>query len=213
MRKFFLAACLLLTGLCATAQDCPTLSAEPNSFLLTSGDTLVFTVLAKYLNAKVTYNWSVSAGTIISGQGTREIKVSTADAGGIFITATAEVAGLPAGCTNTVSATVEISTGTELVVKGTFISGEELRRAVHQFVDATGFADASSGTTAFIFLYKNSRTTVSALALFRQAILKAFADDKIAASRIRIVDAGEKKFQSFEMYELQKGAKDPVPSQ
>jgi hypothetical protein len=55
-----------------------------------------------------TYNWTVSAGTITSGQGTREITVDTTGVGGGSITATVEVGGLDPSCTRTASCTVQV---------------------------------------------------------------------------------------------------------
>ena len=44
------------------------------------------------------FNWTVSAGTIASGQGTEEIVVDSTGLGGIEIIATVELSGSPAGC-------------------------------------------------------------------------------------------------------------------
>jgi len=53
-----------------------------------------------------TYKWSVSAGSIESGQGTPSILVHTTNLWGASITATVEVGNLPAAClTTTASAT------------------------------------------------------------------------------------------------------------
>ena len=49
-------------------------------------------------DAKLTYNWDVSAGTIISGQGTSSITVDTAGISSGPLTATVEVGGLPETC-------------------------------------------------------------------------------------------------------------------
>jgi hypothetical protein len=57
-----------------------------------------------------TYNWTVSAGTITSGQGTSSITVDTTGQGGGSITATVEVGGLDPSCTRTASCTVQIGT-------------------------------------------------------------------------------------------------------
>src|SRR5205823_13125607 len=47
-----------------------------------------------------TYNWTVSAGTITSGQGTTSITVDTKGLGGQTVTATVEVGGVEPTCTN-----------------------------------------------------------------------------------------------------------------
>ena len=54
------------------------------------------------------YNWSVSAGTITSGQGTNQITVSTDNLGGQTVTATVEVTGLDPSCSRTASCSVPI---------------------------------------------------------------------------------------------------------
>jgi hypothetical protein len=55
-----------------------------------------------------TYNWSVSAGTITSGQGTSTITVDTTGQGGQTITATVELGGLDPSCGRTASCTVSV---------------------------------------------------------------------------------------------------------
>jgi hypothetical protein len=56
----------------------------------------------------VTYNWSVSAGTISGGQGTSSITVDTANLGGQTVTATVEVGGLRPSCPSTKSASTAV---------------------------------------------------------------------------------------------------------
>ena len=55
-----------------------------------------------------TYNWSVSTGTIASGQGTSSITVTGAPAGG-SVTATVELGGLDPNCARTASCTTQIA--------------------------------------------------------------------------------------------------------
>src|SRR6185436_15015832 len=54
------------------------------------------------------YNWTVSAGTITSGQGTPSITVSTDNLGGQSVTATLEVGGVDPSCGRTTSCTTAI---------------------------------------------------------------------------------------------------------
>ena len=55
-----------------------------------------------------TYNWSVSAGTISSGQGTSSITVDTAGIGGQTVTATVELGGVAPECSRTASCSTSI---------------------------------------------------------------------------------------------------------
>jgi hypothetical protein len=59
-------------------------------------------------SANVTYNWSVSAGTISSGQGTSSITVDTAGLAGQTVTATVEVGGLDPACSRTASCSTSV---------------------------------------------------------------------------------------------------------
>jgi len=55
-----------------------------------------------------TYNWTVSAGTITSGQGTSTITVDTKGTGGQTITATVEVGGVDPTCNRTASCSTPV---------------------------------------------------------------------------------------------------------
>jgi hypothetical protein len=59
-------------------------------------------------NANVTYNWTVSAGTISSGQGTSSITVDTAGLAGQTVTATVELGGLDPSCGRTASSSTNV---------------------------------------------------------------------------------------------------------
>lgn len=56
-------------------------------------------------DAKLTYKWVVSAGTITGGQGTGAVTVDTAGLAGSTVTATVEVGGLPESCPVSTSCT------------------------------------------------------------------------------------------------------------
>jgi K319L-like, PKD domain len=59
-------------------------------------------------NFAPTYNWSVSAGTITSGQGTATITVDTAGLGGQSVTATVSLGGADPSCSTTASCTTAV---------------------------------------------------------------------------------------------------------
>jgi len=60
-------------------------------------------------NFNVTYNWTVSAGTISGGQGTPSITVDTTGQAGQNITATVEIGGLPPECDRTRSCSFSVA--------------------------------------------------------------------------------------------------------
>jgi hypothetical protein len=75
--------------------SCPT-DVEPNAPI-----TFTASVSGGAEGASWTYNWSVSAGTISSGQGTSTITVDTTGLGGQSVTATVNLGGADPSCTGT----------------------------------------------------------------------------------------------------------------
>src|SRR5258706_4618239 len=101
MKKILSLSIGTLSLLFAQAQNCPSSFTVVGPSELMAGDTLVITAAIRDYNysGKLSYNWSVSAGTIISGQGTAMIRVNTSKLDGETVTATLEFIGLPAKCT------------------------------------------------------------------------------------------------------------------
>jgi hypothetical protein len=89
---------------------CPTVTVScPDSVMDGSSANISATVVSAGTPPVSTYNWSVSAGTITSGQGTSSITVDTSGKGGSTITATVEVGGPDPSCTRTWSCSVPVS--------------------------------------------------------------------------------------------------------
>ena len=89
--------------------SCPTVQVScPES--VRAGEELSFTAADSGSDADVepTYNWSVSAGTISSGQGTATIVVDTAGTGGQTITATVDVGNFARECSTSHSCTTSV---------------------------------------------------------------------------------------------------------
>lgn len=99
---------LIVFGACSIhaqtgASDCPSFSVWGPATVVRKGDVAAYRV--KFQKAdprKFTYEWSVSAGEIRSGQGTDEIQVVHFKDG---ITATVKIFGLPSNCADTASET------------------------------------------------------------------------------------------------------------
>ena len=81
---------------------CPTVSVScPSDIDVGQPITFTASVSGGEAGASFTYNWSVSAGTISSGQGTSTITVDTAGIGGQSVTATVSIGGADPSCTGT----------------------------------------------------------------------------------------------------------------
>ncbi len=70
------------------------------------GPSAVFSANVTSLVENLTYNWSVSTGSIEAGQGSLQINV--AGVTGQSVTATVEVGGFPASCPSTATSTVQL---------------------------------------------------------------------------------------------------------
>ena len=106
---------------CKCVQECvcPTLGVTGPAGVTTPGDTMTFTAnVSGGSGEAVTYNWDVSAGTIVEGQGTPAIRVATTpEMGGSNVTATVTISGVCESCPKTASETAAIEAGTPLIIE------------------------------------------------------------------------------------------------
>lgn len=86
---------------CKEVCTCPTLSVTPPAGVTTAGETMTFTAnVSGGSQPSVTYNWTVTSGTITEGQGTPVIRVATTpEMAGGSVTATVQISGICDVCT------------------------------------------------------------------------------------------------------------------
>lgn len=113
---------LLIAAFHAFAQDAPASCPAVNVScpdMVKEGADLTFTADLSGGPSGVTptYNWTVSAGSIKSGQGTSTIVVDTTDTGGQTITATVDVGGFERECSTSASCTTSVEKKTAPAVK------------------------------------------------------------------------------------------------
>jgi len=118
------------------------------------GEPMTFTALVTGGDPKVTpmYTWSVSAGTITSGQGTSSITVDTHGLGRQSITATVQVGGYDPQCATTASCTTSVNPSAAPRMFDSFrgISSDEEHRRLDRFATALRAEPATQG---FIIAY------------------------------------------------------------
>jgi hypothetical protein len=85
---------------CVKICECPSLTVSGPAGITAPGEAMTFTAnVSGGSQDQVTYNWTVSAGTIESGQGTPSITVrTTPDMAGSNVTATVHLGGLDPSC-------------------------------------------------------------------------------------------------------------------
>jgi hypothetical protein len=109
-----------------TPSSCPTVRVScPDT--ADDGAPLTFTanVSGGDPNVTPTYNWTVSAGTISSGQGTSSITVDTTGVGGQTVTATVDVGGFDRACSTSSSCTASVTKKAAPAVKfGEYVTAD-----------------------------------------------------------------------------------------
>jgi hypothetical protein len=164
--------------------SCGTLSVTGPSGVVAPGVPMTFTANVSG-GGDVTYNWSVSAGTITSGQGTSSITVDTTGLGGQNVTATVELGGTdPAcGCETSKSETGSVQglpTPTQIDEFGK-VTNDDIKARVDGF-----FTQLNNNPTAQGYIINYG--TPAEIKARRAAIMKAITFRKYDASRVTFVD-------------------------
>jgi hypothetical protein len=177
---------------CAVNCSCPTISVSGPAGVTSPGDTMTFTanLSGGSQDTPVTYNWSVSAGTIESGQGTPSIVVrAPADGSVTNITATLDVGGLrtECNCPRTASETAGVSPRPVATEVDTFgkLPNDEVKARVQNFYTQLANNPTSQG---YIVIYG----TPAQIAATRKQITNAITFLKLDPSRVTFVDGGDK---------------------
>ncbi len=93
--------------------SCPSPILTVPTRAVTEGELVILqaSLTGKSATTKVTYQWTISAGEIVSGQGTNAIQIKTDNLGGEYVTAMVEVKGLHASCPATKAESFAIKPG------------------------------------------------------------------------------------------------------
>ena len=186
---------------------CPTVSVSCPSDV-PEGQSITITASAG--GGSVTYNWSVSAGTITSGQGTSTIEVSTAGLGGQTVTATVEVGGLAPSCSRTASCSTSVIPPNPPARKfdeyGDIRFNDEKARLDNYAIELQN----APGSTGTIVVFGNCAGAGQA----RGDRAKDYLVNTrgIDASRLTVVDGGCREELVVELWIVPTGAAAPVPS-
>src|SRR5690349_12448998 len=81
---------------------CPEIDVSSGGVIGKPGELITFAanVTGETVNLDLKYEWTISQGTIVEGQGTSTIRVDAPDFPNIGLTATVKVKGLPENCAN-----------------------------------------------------------------------------------------------------------------
>jgi hypothetical protein len=200
-------------GMTHGARQCPTVKV---SGMDTVPCAVPLTFTAKVdgapTNAKLSYNWIVSAGTISSGQGTPSITVDTTGIGGMSVEATVQVTGFPEMCEG------KATSATAIICEEFFRKLDEYGnlRLSDEKARLDNFAiELQNDPTAqgYILCY-GGRVGRAGEAQRRCSRAKSYVNKQrgVEASRIVTMDAGYKEDLTVELWVVPSGGVPPLPS-
>jgi hypothetical protein len=178
----FVASCTIGFG-----QGCPTINLETPSTMTKSGD--VFTVHAVVKSTgvvgNISYNWTVTSGTIVKGQDSATLFVDTSgEERGKNITVKVTVSGLPSVCQNTASDVVSIALGIVCGLPadefGALPANDVMAHVDNIFVSLDFNVDA---TAVFEMKFSDSETRPARILRITR-ILEAIKDRKYDISKV-----------------------------
>ena len=192
---------------CVKICDCPTLSVDGPSGVTNPGSPMSFTANVSG-GADVTYNWTVSEGTISSGQGTSAITVDTTGLAGRTVTATVNIGGLDPNCncvtSDSESAPVAAKPDAELVDEFQKQVDDEVKARVDNFYIRLNNDPNAQG---YIINYG----TAAEIKKRRAQIMKAINFRKYDVSRVTFVDSISDGGVNTKFYLVPSGADNPMP--
>lgn len=192
---------------CFAPCECPTISVTGPSAVVQPGETMTFTAnVSGGTQDSVTYDWSVDKGTIIEGQGTPVITVSTDGLEDTTVTATVNVGNLCENCPASDSETGVVAPLPKPVPIDEFgpLANDDVRNRLDQF-----FIELQNNPndTGYIINYGPPRLVAARERLIRNHITFRRFDP----SRIVIVNGGEEPEIRTSLWRVPVGAQPPTP--
>ena len=213
--SLFMSLAAIASGQISRApQGCPRLTAVgPDTAVAGAPFNMTASVAGGDRNVTPTYNWTISAGTISSGQGTSMITIDTTGAGGQSITGTVEVGGYDRACDTARSTT-------------TFVTAPVLTRKFDEFGPMVGTEDQYArldnfaieiqndpGSSATLLFYAGRKSRIGAIEALTDQTKNYLVDTRgIDASRLKVVNGGFRETGLIELWLVPSGGESPVAS-
>jgi hypothetical protein len=163
--------------------------------------------------ADPTYNWTVSAGTITSGQGTSSITVDTTAMGGLTVTATVDVTGYLRRCRTSQSVTTAIRerkrSAMKLDLYGAIRLGDQKARLDNFAIQMQN----EPGTHGYVIAYGGRKSpSGTAAALLKTAKMHLTETRGIWFDRLVTINGGYREEPEVELWIVLPGAEPPQAS-
>ena len=195
------------------APPCPTglaVTAQPDT--VTAGQTVTFTGNVNVNGTSPTFNWTVSGGRIVSGQGTPSITVDTTGLTG-SVTGTANLGNVDPSCQSTASATAQI-TGLPTAQQVDEYGQEPNDRTKARLDTLATQLGSNPGASIVVIAYGTAKGgTREAQRRLDFATNYLVKNRQVDTSRIRTVNGGvSANAPRTTLYIVPSGAQDPTPT-
>ena len=198
-----------LASIEALAQEptaCPTVTIA-SAAEVNAGDAAEFKVSVTGGSADVfpLYNWSLSAATIVAGQGTSSIQVDTNGmSGGDVIKAMVDVLGYPGSCDTSASASITVVARASRVFEGAYTNDAEFA----QMLDALISERAADGK-AYVVFYAGSAAPAGEVDKLKQTAKAHIESKGEDPADYPFMDGGEREQTTIEFWVARAGEKGP----
>lgn len=155
------------------------------------------------------FRWKVSAGEIIEGQGTNEIKVNLKNSETKRVTAFAEVGGLPLPCEKVGFSTIDVSSKAYQVDHAERYNHSDLSARMDNFAITLSGYPAAKG---YIIVYAARNGGTKDMERAIQSIKNIYKFMKRDMSRITIVRGGFREYNTVDSWLLFENAEPPTPT-
>ena len=186
--------------------NCATLSVSGPSGTTNPGDSMTFTAMTS-VSGDYTYNWSVSSGTITSGQGTPSITVSTTqEMAGSNVTASLKLGGTKEGCNcqTDASETAPVAPRPTAVPVDEYgpLKDDDVKARIDNFYIQLNNQPNAKG---YIIIYG----TPAQIKKQKAQIMKAITFRKYDPTRVTFVDGPNNGEQKVKLWLVPQGADNP----
>src|SRR5713101_62519 len=190
---------------------CPSVTVScPDSVSENAPATFTATIGRSAAGVNPTYNWTVSAGRIISGQGTRSITVDRKGTGGQSIGASVDVGGYGMPCPASCSVITEVLPKPRKFDEYYDIArNDEKARLDNYAIQLQG----EPGTQGYIIVYPSRKARANEAQARARRISDYLVNSRgLDASRFTVTIAGQREDWLFELWIVPQGAALPTPS-
>ncbi|MCB1023456.1 MAG: PKD domain-containing protein [Acidobacteria bacterium] len=173
---------------CKVICECPSISVSEPAVAVNPGENMTFTAnVSGGSQDSQTYNWTVNQGTIVEGQGSPTITVSTSGLVNTTVTAEVEIGGLCDVCTdNKASGSGIVAPKPNPVLRDEFgkLANDDVKARLDPYASDL---QADPNATGYIVNYGSSKLVAQREKLIRDYLVK---DRGIDSSRLVFVNGG-----------------------